>query len=555
LKTLNAHKNAITAVVWNASGDLLASSSDDGFVKIWRIEDESMVISQGSHKSRVRSLSWSPDGTMLVSAGDDANVRVWKVKDGEEVWALKCNAISVAWSNNQKLIGVVSAGESGISLLNSTDGTVTRKIDNAFERPNELRWSKDDKLIVCGSAKKTCVWDVESGKSRGVISDNDTIVSFSPDAGFFVSAAKYGHDGSITICDSQTGSPQQRLDRITGSGLGGYGTAPTAVDWSSSSNGKIAVCYNDGEKGHWIKIWEGKPYARLEGHSARVRSLRWSPDGAKIVTSGEDETLVVWDVATGKSNTIRGHLGNVHQSNWSNANQLVSASEDKTVRGWDAETGKQTFSLEGHEAAVYSACWSPDNKYIVSGSADRTVRIWQVDHKEKVLVHTFKREDSAVYTRVAWSPDGKLVAGGSNSGMLDLWDPKSGEKVASIKVSTGEVAGLRWSPDSSKVAIISNYMVRLYEIASKQLIQSITAPHNDGAHGKGLDWSADGSKILCVHGNNYPKISDVKSGNLLMKISTSYHTRGAAIIRVGFSPNRNRIAWAAGNILFVMQLP
>ena len=77
--------------------------------------------------------------------------------------------------------------------------------------------------------------------------------------------------------------------------------------------------------------------------------------------------------------TLKGHLGRVFSVSFSpDGKRIVSGSFDKTVKVWDAQTGQETLTLKGHSDTVLSVSFSPDGKRIVSGSSDHTVKVWDV---------------------------------------------------------------------------------------------------------------------------------------------------------------------------------
>ncbi len=75
--------------------------------------------------------------------------------------------------------------------------------------------------------------------------------------------------------------------------------------------------------------------------------------------------------------TYRGHSERLHSVVWSPDGTRIASSDDKTVQVWNAYDGSQPFTYRGHRDAVSSVAWSPDGTRIASGSRDKTVQVWQ----------------------------------------------------------------------------------------------------------------------------------------------------------------------------------
>jgi WD40 repeat protein len=187
----------------------------------------------------------------------------------------------------------------------------------------------------------------------------------------------------------------------------------------------------------------------LEGHSNSVNAVAFLPDGKLLASGSFDNTVRLWDPATGAAlQTLEGHGDSVNTVAFSpDGKMLASGSYDKTVRLWDPATGAALQTLEGHRDSVRAVTFPPDGKMLASGSADNTVRLW--DPATGAALQTLEGHRYTVRA-VAFSPDGKLLASGSSDNTVRLWDPATGAALQTLDVGT-IVAEISFSGDGQYI--------------------------------------------------------------------------------------------------------
>jgi WD40 repeat protein len=159
----------------------------------------------------------------------------------------------------------------------------------------------------------------------------------------------------------------------------------------------------------------------LEGHTLGVSSGAFSSDGTRIVSGSRDKSVRVWDVSTGKvQSVLEGHTSGVSSVAFSSdGTHIVSGSEDQSVRVWDVSTGKVQSVLEGHTSWVTSVAFSSDGTRIVSGSCDRSVRVWDVSTGK---VRSVLKGHTDWVSSVAFLSDGTRIVSGSRDESVPISD-------------------------------------------------------------------------------------------------------------------------------------
>jgi WD40 repeat protein len=178
----------------------------------------------------------------------------------------------------------------------------------------------------------------------------------------------------------------------------------------------------------------------LRGHDDWIRSVKFSPDGSKIVSGSDDKTIRVWDASTGFEilPPLQGHHHAVKSVEFSpDGSKIVSGSNDKTIRVWDASTGLEMLPpLRGHDDWIHSVKFSPDGSKIVSGSDDKTVRVWNASTGLEMLAPLQGHDDWI--RSIKFSPDGSNIISQSYHSIC-VWDANTGVQLLTTPSPQNEV--------------------------------------------------------------------------------------------------------------------
>ncbi|MEU0030904.1 NB-ARC domain-containing protein, partial [Streptomyces sp. NPDC006335] len=231
-----------------------------------------------------------------------------------------------------------------------------------------------------------------------------------------------------------------------------------------------------------------------------VREVAIGPDGTWLAITSSDQTVRIWDRATGRcTTTLTGHTDTVGSVAISPDGSWLATSHAREVRIWDRATGRCTTTLIGHTGWVREVAIGPDGTWLATTSSDRTVRIW--DRATGQCTTTLIGHTDTVES-VAISPDGTWLATTSSDQTVRTWDRATGQCTASLTGYIDLVRAVAIGPDGTWLATSHDREVRIWDRATGQCTATLTG-YNDRVHGVAISpdgtWLATASSFRFVH--------------------------------------------------------
>lgn len=321
-------------------------------------------------------------------------------------------------------------------------------------------------------------------------------------------------------------------------------TPPQVTDYSLRLLLTIEAIRNDDSPRNWHDLLSNLKFdpavGTLSGHSNKVTSIAFSPDGKLLASASDDLSILLWDTTTWElvGAPLSGHRegapcegegyfrifcsGEINSLAFNpDGSLLASAGRDMTVRLWDPYTGEPIGEpLTGHEDWVSHVAFSPDGLMLASASWDQTIRIWDPSTGE-LITPPLSGHDAPV-SSLAFSPDGSMLASGGWNNAIILWNPETGEQIQSIEAMPF-VWDVTFSPDGQVLAsatcggwndgICTVSLIVLWDPVSGEKIDHIITGFLYGT--QDIVFSPDGQLIVSLNNFGPIRIWDPITGEQL----------------------------------------
>jgi WD40 repeat protein len=434
------------------------------------------------------------------------------------------------------------------------------------------------------------------------------VARFSPDGRFLLTAGHAEEQGGNGLIRDAASGKILAVWRGHDLPITDAAISPDGRRVAFTLEGAQIAIYGDGQKpdrhvftDRVTYVWDtatGKDVVHLRRHDDRVNSIRFSPDGKKLLTASCDQTARIWDAETGKElQVLRGHGRSLLLAAFSpDGKKILTVSSNRTEEGtwitrpfapgpndpnpeedpgpqtrqpkftntthahgamdlvseaklaciWDADTGKEMTTFDkkapgpfvfGHKWFPSAAAFSPDGQQVVIGFTDKVAALWDVETggKQRVL---FSGHDGAV-NAVVFSPDGKRLATASEDRTVRLWDVATGKEMLRLRGHQAGVNAVQFSADGKQLLSRSaDGTARVWDAASgeeRAVLKGHAGAVNDAS------FSPDGQRVVTA-GDRSVRLWDVTP---LRELALVLQGHEGILSTLEFSPDGKRLVTAA----------
>jgi WD40 repeat protein len=291
-RTLRGHKGAVYSAAFYPGGTRVATSGDDGYVRVWDVRTGRLLRSARVTQGTVSDVAVSPDGRLLASCTDSGEGSLVQLRDARTLrprrtfGAQEDGVFEVVFSPDGRLLA--SGGRDHVvRLWDVRTGRLVRSLTGHDDAVTALAFTPDGRKLASASAEHDStvrVWDVRTGESLHTLAahgDWVTSVAFAPGGATLASG---GRDHKLIIWDAETGRKVRELRQ------------PEMVyEIEFSPDGRVLA---EAGGGGIVRIHDartGRLLSKFEAHHEEINEVKFAPRGLLLLTASYDSTVKLWE--------------------------------------------------------------------------------------------------------------------------------------------------------------------------------------------------------------------------------------------------------------------
>jgi WD40 repeat protein len=449
----------LNAIAYSPDGGLLASASDDGFVRWFDAETGALVGSLAAFVGRAQSLAFGPDGASVAAAGRGSSnaTAIWDVATGALVREVDVRTdtsiVDLAYApDGTRLAGV--AGDGRLFVWDVAGVEPTAEVQAHRARASAVDFHPTGDLIASGGSWRdgtAVIWSAETLASTMSIQHGGRVssVAISPDGSQIVSGAS---DGTVTSWNAITGA--KRFSNADAFGAGALAYSPDGTRVLVANYGGVAV----------LDALTGGDILQLSSAGNLLRSLDVDATGSRVAAGGLRGAMWLWDAVTGNllhsisafpSGQVESMAFTPDGSKVVSGVGYISYHDPMPFAVWDSATGAELARRDANAYGVFALAFADGGARMVSGGRSPML-VW--DTATWTVTDTIPH-DEIVSALVATGD--YLIIGGWRSPGIQFLDPATHEVLATVPVASSV---FDFHDGSGRVVVANASNVQVWEV-------------------------------------------------------------------------------------------
>lgn len=436
LQSFGGHEKTVVDARFNKDGTRVATLSMDGHVRLFSAGN-AQLISSRKHAGEATCIQFSQNGRWLYSGDKTGELLIFDLENDKKLPAVMAHKGAIQAMDIHPRLPQFITSSSDYSIHSYLeDGSLMYSIAGKTEPISDFVFSPNGKWMAAIYQDSIVrVIAVESGIEHNRFIPGGTLHSLSFDPASHLLATAGGNAVlQVFELDRNLNTLQLKL---------GHGQAIRHVQWTS--DGKQLLTAGEASYTSLIDYQSGKVLRELGGHNGPIIALARSEKGSYALSTGADSTVRVYDLTTGKTiHTYTGFRQKLNLAAFSPDALKFAYCEGFTIYVHETLSGKLLHTLKQHTWHVHDMAFSPDNRFLLSGAADRKAILYDVENGR--AVHVIEATGAPVYS-VSFNRLGDYFALAGGDQLVHVYETVSGKEKFALEGHFAPLRKVSFSPD------------------------------------------------------------------------------------------------------------